>query len=519
MTEMMNSAVCLLEQAALNDPGHTGVSDENGSVTYEEYRGLARAVGSGLLRQGEPRPVVVYLPKGIPALVSFMGALYAGRPYVPVDAHIPGLRLSKILQSLAPCTVITDTSLAPNLENCGVSGVSVCFYDVLAAEKVDDALIAAALSRVTDVDPIYIMFTSGSTGTPKGVTVSHRGIIDYAEWVVTTFRYDSNTVMANQAPFYFDNSTFDIYGSLRCGAKLILTPENLFLFPLKLPQFLAENEITSIFWVPTVMINVANSGALDQQPLPQLKTAAFCGEVMPNKQLNIWRKHLPHCLFANLYGPTEITDVCSYYIVDRVFDDADPLPIGKACENMRLLILTPEEKEAAVGEQGELCVIGSGVALGYWKAPELTAKAFVQNPLNDAYREMMYRTGDLAYRGEDGLIMFLGRKDHQIKHKGNRIELGEIETAAVCVNGVENACAIFDHDKQEIVLFVETTHRLPLRKFNFELKKYIPQYMLPAKLIPMEKLPHTANDKIDRVTLGATLGDHQDIGGKDHGHC
>jgi acyl-coenzyme A synthetase/AMP-(fatty) acid ligase len=186
---------------------------------------------------------------------------------------------------------------------------------------------------------------------------------------------------------------------------------------------------------------------------------------------------------------------------------------------MRLLILTAEDKEAVVGEQGELCVIGSGVALGYWKAPELTAKAFVQNPLNDAYREIMYRTGDLAYRGEDGLIMFLGRKDHQIKHKGNRIELGEIETAAICVNGVENACAIFDHEKQEIVLFVETTYTLSLRKFNLELKKYIPQYMLPAKLIPMAKLPHTANDKIDRVTLRATLRDHKDTGGKDHGYC
>lgn len=507
MNEMMNSAVCLLDRAALKYPNRIAVSDENGSVTYEEYRRLGRAVGSGLLRQRRSCPVLVYLHKGIPALVSFMGAMYAGVPYVPVDANIPLMRLTKIIDSLAPCTVITDASLASNLDGCDMSGAAVCLYEDLAAVAVDDGLIEKALLRVTDVDPIYIMFTSGSTGNPKGVTIPHRGIIDYAEWVVTTFGYDCDTVMANQAPFYFDNSTFDIYGCLRCGAKLVLTPESLFLFPLKLPQFLAENEITSIFWVPTVMINVANSGALAQQPLPKLKTAAFCGEVMPNKQLNVWREHLPRCLFANLYGPTEITDVCSYYIVDKPFDDADPLPIGKACENMRILILTVEEKEAAVGEQGELCVIGSGVALGYWKAPEITAKAFMQNPLNDAYREIMYRTGDLAYRSEDGLIMFLGRKDNQIKHKGNRIELGEIETAAMCVSGVENSCAIFDHDKQEIVLFVETLGTLPLRKFNLELKKYIPQYMLPAKLIPMEKLPHTANDKIDRVTLRTTLKD------------
>jgi acyl-coenzyme A synthetase/AMP-(fatty) acid ligase len=125
----------------------------------------------------------------------------------------------------------------------------------------------------------------------------------------------------------------------------------------------------------------------------------------------------------------------------------------------------------------------------------------------------MYRTGDLAYISEDGLIMFLGRRDNQIKHKGNRIELGEIETAAVCVPGVENACAVFDEDRQEIVLFVETQGTLPPRKFNLALKEYIPQYMLPAKLIPMERLPHTANDKIDRVALRQTLKNAEETRG------
>ena len=273
--------------------------------------------------------------------------------------------------------------------------------------------------------------------------------------------------MANQAPFYFDNSTFDIYGSLHCGGKLVLIPDVLMLFPLRLPEFLREKEITSIFWVPTVMINVANSGALEGIELPQLRTVAFCGEVMPNKQLNLWRKALPQCTYANLYGPTEITDVCCYYIVDRAFDDADPLPIGRACENMRVVLLTEEGKEAAPGEQGELCVIGSGVALGYWNAPEITARAFTQNPLTPDYAERLYHTGDLAYWDADGLLQFCGRKDNQIKLKGNRIELGEIETAAMCVTGVENAAAIFDAAHEQIVLFVETQGTLPFRKFTW----------------------------------------------------
>jgi len=356
-----------------------------------------------------------------------------------------------------------------------------------------------------DSDPIYIMYTSGSTGTPKGVTIPHRGIVDYADWVVNTFRFDETTVMANQAPFYFDNSTFDIYGCLQCGGKLILIPDVLMMFPVRLPEFLAEKEVTSIFWVPTVMINVANSGILETVQLPRLKNVAFCGEVMPNKQLNIWRRHLPHCTYANLYGPTEITDVCCYYIVDRPFADSDPLPIGKACENMRIVILTEDNKAAEVGQMGELCVIGSGVALGYWNAPEITNKVFVQNPLSGQYRERMYRTGDLAYWDSEGLIQFCGRKDNQIKLKGNRIELGEIETAAMCVKGVENAAAIFDAEQELIALYVETQGTLPARRFNMELKKHIPAYMVPGKLICMEKLPHTANDKIDRVTLKKML--------------
>ena len=253
------------------------------------------------------------------------------------------------------------------------------------------------------------------------------------------------------------------------------------------------------------MINVANSGALSSAELPKLKNVSFCGEVMPNLQLNVWRKALPNCTYANLYGPTEISDVCCYYVVDREFADSDPLPIGKACENTRIHLLNESNEEAKVGEQGEICVVGSGVGLGYWNAPELTAKVFVQNPLQKNVPQSIYRTGDLAVRTSEGLILFHGRKDSQIKLRGNRIELGEIESAAMCIEGVENCCAILDESKQQITLFAETTRDMNLRKFNLEMKKYVPNYMLPGQLVCMEKLPHTANDKIDRVRLKASL--------------
>ena len=444
------------------------------------------------------------LPKSADALCAFMGAMFAGCPYVPMNMGTPVSRSKKMFENLNPGAIVCYKAQTDEMRQAFPNIRTLCLEDLLEQEA-DDQILERSLSNVTDTDPIYILYTSGSTGVPKGVTIPHIGVIDYAHWVVETFGFNTETVMASQAPFYFDNSIFDIYGSMLSGGKLVIVPEAMYMFPGKLPQYLKEHDITSIFWVPSVMINVANSGALNSIDLPRLKNIAFCGEVMPNTQLNIWRRALPGRSFANLYGPTEISDVCCYYIVDRTFADSDPLPIGIACENMRIHILTEDNREAEVNEQGELCVVGSGLALGYWNAPEITAKAFVNNPLQPNVPQRMYRTGDLAYRNEEGLIMFQGRKDNQIKLRGNRIELGEIESAAMCVPGVENVCAVLDQENQQIVLFLETKESFLLRRFNMELKKYIPNYMMPGKLVCMEQLPHTPNDKIDRVTLKNSL--------------
>ena len=500
---LMNSAVRLLDRAAARWPDKSALEDETGAYTYGEYRALARRVGSGILSLGiGAQPVVVCLQKSARTLVSFMGAQYAGCPYAPVDAAAPMARLEKIVGSLRPGLIVAEEARLAELA-AAFPEVPLRTFEALAETAPDEAAIDAALDAVTDADPVYIIYTSGSTGTPKGVTIPHRGVISYARWLRETFSFSPETVFANQAPFYFDNSVLDIYGSLYCGGKLLITPEVLFKFPLKLPEFLRDNHVSALLWVPTVMIHVANAGALEGVSLPELKTVCFAGEVMPNRQLNVWRRALPHVRFANLYGPTE-TDVCCCYIVEGEYADSDPLPIGRACGNMRALVLTEDGKEAAAGETGELCILGSGITLGYWNAPELTARALVPNPLRGSHGEPMYRTGDLAYRREDGLLMFCGRKDFQIKLKGNRIELGEIEAAAMCVPGVENAAAIFSPEEEKIYLFAEcpdTEKRMSPRKFNVELRKYIPPYMLPGALCYLDALPHTANDKIDRVGL------------------
>ncbi len=499
-----NSAVKLLEEANKKYPCNKAVTDENGTLTYEEYRENSLKLASNLAEYIKQdcvtQPVVVCMKKSKEMLCTFMAIMYCGASYVPVQSDIPLPRLEKIAENLKPAAIIYDSNTKEHVLSEKLDTTYLC-YDELIKGEADFGKIEKRLEKVVDTDPIYMMYTSGSTGTPKGVTVSHRGVVDYAMWTSKTFGFTEKDKFGNQAPFYFDNSIFDIYTCLYVGAEMNIIPESLFMFPSKLPEFIRDNGITTIFWVPTVMINVANSSALACVKMPCLEKVLFCGEVMPNSALNVWRRDAGEKLYANLYGPTEITDVCTYYIVDRKFEDNEKLPIGEPCENMKAVILTADNKQAKVGEQGELCIGGSAVSLGYYNAKEITDKAFIQNPLNPYYHERLYRTGDICYLAEDGLIMYVGRMDSQIKLKGNRIELGEIETAAQCIEGVENACTVFDGENEKIWLFLETKENLVLRKVNNELKKYIPKYMLASELVCLEKLPHTANDKIDRVTL------------------
>ena len=223
---------------------------------------------------------------------------------------------------------------------------------------------------------------------------------------------------------------------------------------------------------------------------------------MPVKQLNYWREHLPEALYANLYGPTEITDTCTYFIVDREFSPSDSLPIGVAFDNCDVLVIDEENNclvEDTVSE-GILYVRGSFLGLGYYNNPEKTAEAFVQNPLNKMYPEVLYRTGDIVSYNERGELLFKGRKDHQIKHMGHRIELGEIETGASAIDNVDRVCCLYDDANSEIVLFY--TGSADEKSVRKSMKAYVPSYMVPQKCIKLSALPINMNGKIDRIKLG-----------------
>jgi amino acid adenylation domain-containing protein len=518
---MFNSAAALLENAYKIYKNNPALEDSKNIYTYEEYYLSAVSVGTALLKLvprraalfDPPKQIAVYLPKSAQCAICYMGVLESGNCYVPLDTDAPKNRTLKIIETLDPEFIITNLELRDKtINDLSVAKKKILVLeDLLLAEPAFD-LTQKAVLKVCDTDPVYTMFTSGSTGFPKGVVIPHRGVLDYADWVAETFGFNSKTILGNQSQFYFDNSVLDIYGAMKSGAKLCIIPEKLFQMPDLLAEYINQKEINTIFWAPTAMIHMANSGTLGRVAMPKLEKILFCGEPMPNKQLNIWRKALPGAYYANLYGPTEITDVCLYYEVKKEFADSDILPIGVPCKNTKAIILNSENKEAAPGETGELCILGSGLALGYFAASDKTDAVFTQNPLNKNYRELIYRTGDIAYYNDDGDVVCLGRLDSQIKHRGVRIELGEIEAAAKSAPEAANACVLYDKEKQEIVLFFETVSDIGPKKILAELKKHIPVSMIPAKIIITDKLPQNRNGKIDRALLaerlkGETKGD------------
>lgn len=487
-----------LEHAFDVYPEKKSYIDENGAYTYRELYNTVRAVGSGLLNAVQPgQPVAVYMDKSIQQIAAFFGVVYAGGCYAPVDMSMPQRRVEMILETLNTDIIIVDDQSKDKISQMNYSGKVFLFSD-LAKSVVQEEQLAKLRNNMIDTDPLYIIFTSGSTGVPKGVVLNHSAVIDLTEWLGETFNFDSTTVFGNQTPFYFDASVKEIYSTIRNGATMHLLPTKLFSMPKKLFPYLNAHEINTIAWATSAICLVADDSLFEKESPQFLRTILFAGEAMPVKQLNIWRKHIPNAVYVNLYGPTEAAVDSTYYIVDREFKDTDSLPIGRPCHNMSVLILNGDTP-VKDSEIGEICVRGTALANGYYRNWEKTKEVFVQNPIQKAYPELIYRTGDMGYYNERGEIMFAAREDDQIKHRGYRIELGEIETALSSIDGIDRACCLFDKKKDAIICVYKGS--ADRKGIILELSKLLPKYMWPNSFIKLDVLPFNLNGKIDRVQL------------------
>ncbi len=485
-------------------PNDLALVDKNNSITYAEYDRASCMIANCLIRKGLfKQPVAVLTEKSVVAVILFLGVARSGNYYTVIDSKMPNERAKKIIETFEPSAIICDEkNINKAKELSSENSIPVlCFEDISTGDPDTDIKeeVKKCESRIIDTDILYVLFTSGSTGIPKGVIISHRSVIDYIEWAAETFGFGHDSKWGNQAPFYFDNSVLDIYSALRGGGCMYIIPQTCFSFPIRLLEYVRDNDINTVFWVPTVLSRVADLDILEKCDINCLKNILFAGEVMPAKQLNIWRRRLPDSVFANLYGPTEITVDCTYYICDREIADDEPVPIGVPCRNSDILILNNENKLASIGEKGELCVRGSSLSLGYYNNPERTEAAFAQNPLHNLYYERIYRTGDIVHVNERGEIIYDGRADSQVKHTGHRIELGEIETAVSALDGIGMNACLHKADGDQLFLFY--TGNLEESEIRKRLSQSLPEYMLPNITVKLDMMPLNMNGKIDRKTL------------------
>lgn len=445
-------------------------------------------------------PVAVFLPKEINTVIADLGIMYSCNPFMNLDVKTPIDRIQNIVNLVKPCAIVSNAKFASKLEPLDVQVLLV--DEIVDGKEVDDTILVERRQQLIDTDPLCIINTSGSTGTPKGVVLNHRSFFDFMDWSFEEFGFDGSEVLGSLSPVVFDIFDFELCMMMLKGSRMVLLDASLASFPVRLLENLNQYKVNFIFWVPSIMVNIANMELLDNVPVPSLKMVWFAGEVFPTKQFLYWYDHLQNTTFVNMYGPIEITLDCTFYKVAERPDENIPLPIGLPCRNTDVLILNEEDAVCQEGEEGELCVRGTSLAMGYYNNPEKTALAFTQNPLNHSYPELIYRTGDMVYQDESGVIHFKGRKDSLIKHMGYRIELGEIEHEIINELGlVEYCCAVYQYEKKEIVLYYEKDTEITSAEFRKALSGVFPAYMIPAKFIRMDLLPRNTNGKIDRLLL------------------
>ena len=486
-------------------PDRTAVIEGERKITFAELDQKARLLAKVIVDacNSKNHPIAMFMPKCIEAAITDLAITYSGNTYMNLDVKNPAERLGNIFALIQPAAVVTNNRYKAIIEPIVDDNIPIINIEEMAVGN-DIPSQEFFLERnidLIDTDPYCIINTSGSTGTPKGVVLNHKSFVDFMAQTFDEYRFSEDDIIGSLSPVVFDIWSYELCLLQGKGASIVIIPDTYSAFPVKILQLMQQHKVSYIFWVPTIMVNMANMGLLEQVPLPDLRLCWFAGEVFPTKQFNIWRRNLPQTTFANFYGPIEITLDCVYYTIEREIADDEPIPIGKPFRNTSILILDENNQNVTeANKEGELCIRGTSLAMGYYNNPEKTAAAFVQNPLNHSYPEIIYRTGDLVFINDRGEIVFKGRRDSLIKHLGYRIELGEIEHVIInTLKLVKNGCVVYNHQRKEITLYYEAEQELTAADFRKAIGNTLPKYMIPVVYHHLPELKRNTNGKIDRL--------------------
>ncbi len=507
------------DAAARRRPDKEAVVDGHGALGYRELVAAANRLARALAACGVRRHdrVALCQQRSRHVIVAILGILKAGAVYVPLDHKAPPERWRCILEDCRPRAVIGDPATVAALAALGSGDLRPLFCLGGEPPAATACTSAAQIEGFSDSPPdgggdpedlAYILYTSGSTGMPKGVMITHGNVLDYIEWATECFAIGERDRILGTAPFHFDMSTFDIHCAMKAAATLCIAGDELLLFPEKLARFMEAQRITIWKGISSLLLYLARAGVLRPERFPTLKQVLFGGEALPTRYLRQWLRTFPDKQFCNVYGPTETTGISMFHPVEQIpADDQQRIPIGKPAKGAEILLLNEDLTLAQAGEIGELGIAGAGLGLGYLHDEEKTARAFIPHPYRPG--ERLYLTGDLGREREDGLIEFVGRKDRQVKIMGYRIDLQDIEQTMLALAGVEEAAVLFlpsrERDLNELAGFFVADPAVTVPALSAHLRQKLPGYMLPKRLMRLNRMPRCARGKISRQELASIL--------------
>jgi len=504
----------VFEEQVHRTPSATAVIFGKTHLSYDELNRRANRLAHRLRKLGVTRdlPVGVCLERSLDMVVSLLAVLKAGGAYVPLDPAYPAERLALMIEDTAMPVILTHTHVK---DRCGRGGATVAGsvrgafaandrnFLCIDSENFDDEDDRNPPDQSRAEDLAYIMYTSGSTGTPKGVAIPHRGVVRLVKGT-NYASFSPDEIFLQLAPISFDASTFEIWGALLNGGKLVVMPPA----PPSLEDIgtaIRRHGVTTL-WLTAGLFNAMVDERLpDLRPLRQLLAG---GDVLSIPHVRKALGELKGTRLINGYGPTESTTFACCHTIspDTPLDDA--IPIGQPIANTTAYVLDTDLRPVPIGTSGELCLGGDGLARGYWRSEELTSRKFIADPFSDRPGARLYRTGDLARWRHDGVIEFLGRTDNQIKLRGFRIEPGEIEAALKQQSGVLDAAALAREDTPNdkrlvgyVVLEASGSATFDQSALMAALKKSLPDYMVPSAIVALPALPRTPNGKLDRNAL------------------
>jgi amino acid adenylation domain-containing protein len=503
----------LLRLAAHSDGQRTAAVDGERTISYAELDAVSSQLAHALCSLGVApgERVGLFLEKSLEAVIGIYGTLKAGATYVPLDDQAPVKRLAYIARDAGIRCLVTSSAKAPDwprllaegapLEALVVAGEGTVEHAGITALAWSDlaGLPSSAPDLREDADALaYILYTSGSTGEPKGVMLSHRNGLAFVDWAAREIGVGAQDRLSSHAPLHFDLSTFDLFAAAWGTAPVVLVPGATSVFPIEVARFIREQQITVWYSVPSILTQLVLRGDLDRAPLPTLRAVIFAGEVFPVKYLRQLLELVPQARHYNFYGPTE-TNVCTWYEVPRGEPLGQSLPIGRPIPGVEAIVQGDEGQPVAPGEVGELLIRGPTVMHGYWGDPDRTRRT-----LSHQDGERVYRTGDLVREGHNGNLLFLGRRDAQIKTRGYRVELGEVEAALNALSFVVESAVIAIPDEAittRLKAFVVTSEPVSAAELAAACADRLPRYMIPEEFELTAGLPKSTTGKIDRQQL------------------